>query len=85
MSTKRLCVWVYEIGVLHATQNRVSHWEVWSAHTTRADAIKERDRPRKKYKFTRAFKKATSRIRKYVPAPNEEIRDAIVGWRSNGR
>jgi len=81
MSANKLHVWVYEIGVLHATQNRVSHWEVWSAHTTRAAAIKERDKPTKKFKFTRAFKKATSRIRKYVPAPEKQI----VGWRSNGR
>jgi hypothetical protein len=61
-------VYVLEGGVLHATKPKIAYWEICSAHNTRAEAVAERDKPQTgKFKVSQRFRKATMRIRKYVP------------------
>lgn len=62
----RKCVWVVEVGVLHATKPFVSQWEIWQAFNTRHEAVKERLRMHSKVE-TKRFHEATTRIMKYVP------------------
>lgn len=62
---KQFCCWVLEIGVLHATQPQIAYWEIWQAFNTRSEAVAERDKPQKI--GSKAFHRATMRIRKYVP------------------
>jgi hypothetical protein len=65
---KSLFVWVLEVAVLHATKPEIAWWEVWSAHNSRAEAVRARDNPQiGKLKVSERFLKATRRIRKYVP------------------
>jgi hypothetical protein len=47
------------------------HWEIWSAHNTRQEAVAERDKSLKSRPrwVTKRFHRATNRIRKYIPAP----------------
>lgn len=63
------CVWVREIAILHATKPEISHWEIWAAFNTKQEALKDlKESYRGRLKVSSAFKKATNKIVKYVPA-----------------
>lgn len=66
------CVWVLEVGVLGTGtrwgRGEIAWWEIWSAHNTRAEAVAARDKEQTgTLKLSKRFRKATMRIRKYVP------------------
>jgi hypothetical protein len=68
--TNKFCVWVIEIAILSAKLDRILHWEVWSAHNTRSEAVKERYKDVGKpgaIRVTKHWVQATTRIRKYIP------------------
>ena len=61
----KFCVWVLEVAVLAAKQDRILWWEVWEAFNTRSEAVAAR-RKGEKGKFGALMKKC-QRIRKYIP------------------
>ena len=66
----QMCVFVHEVGVLHATRNIVSKWEVWEAYNTAKEAheaMRNACGSRPSWE-TEKFFKTTNRIRKYIPA-----------------
>lgn len=65
------CVWVLEIAVLSARNDRIIYWEIWDVFALRSDAVKKRNREMGAWS-ERKVPKPYWRIRKYIPCPMGE-------------